>query len=170
MSLWKHKVLTLCMNKEKTHILSLSHKFLLLIIIRVIPKTIFPFEFQFSVRPKFHRFRYFASSTIYPLALRILGRASLEEDGTNEARRERWKVRWIIEDGVQLVPVLASRNALPSVCLFPAGLDVALNDQFACETNRIVTGHNHCGDRCGMRFLLSFALFQPNRAPCSMFF
>lgn len=40
---------------------------------------------------------------------------------------------------MQLVPVLATRNSLPSVCLFPAGLDVALNDQFACETNRIVT-------------------------------
>lgn len=31
------------------------------------------------------------------------------------------------------------KQPLPSVCLFPAGLNVTLNDQFPCETNRTVT-------------------------------
>lgn len=31
------------------------------------------------------------------------------------------------------------KQPFPSVCLFPAGLNVTLNDQFPCETNRTVT-------------------------------
>lgn len=81
------------------------------------------FQFEILPPPLFPRC---ASSTIYPL---ILSTSSLPSNdsrahisrskrghGTNESRRERWKVGWIIEDGVQFVPVLATETA-PSVCL-----------------------------------------------------
>lgn len=51
----------------------------------------------------------------------------------NETDRERWKVRWIIEGGVRFVCCPRNRNALPSVCLFPTGLNVTLNDQFPAK-------------------------------------
>lgn len=69
---------------------------------------------------------------------------------TSLARREDTvRMRAAVKDGrlVELLRMACSsflssqlKQPLPSVCLFPAGLNVTLNDQFPCETNRTVTG------------------------------